>query len=302
MEKPQDGGLLDFASVDNILRLALSPPEAQVVPEQPQFDATQPYEAPAQLNFGNMGELKPQMMEGLRNPQAVQADYKSLANQFGAQITSLTRTPEHNRKVGGVANSQHISGTGGDFVVPGSQKAAFIAAVRARGYEPIDEGDHIHVQLPRATRNSALGINVFTDAIRYVETRGQKMPYQAKNKTTSASGAYQYTNGTWGNYGGYPEARLAPKHVQDAKFAEDSMRSLRKFNGDPFKMIANHMLPAQANKPWLWEQPSTLVVTRNGKKQIVQIPPVADYVRKALTQTPWAGQFNQYMQAYRQQQ
>lgn len=82
------------------------------------------------------------------DPQAVQSDYKALADQFGAQITSLQRSPEHNRAVGGVPGSQHLTGTGGDFVVPGAQKAAFMAAARSKGYEAIDEGDHIHLELP----------------------------------------------------------------------------------------------------------------------------------------------------------
>lgn len=37
-------------------------------------------------------------------------------------------------------------------------------------------------------------------------------------------GAYQYDVGTWGGYGGYARADLAPKEVQDAKFAETYAR------------------------------------------------------------------------------
>lgn len=133
-------------------------------------------------------------------------------------------------------------------------------------------------------------LGLFGDLIRKTESDGN---YQAKNPHTSASGAYQYVNGTWNNFGGYPEARLAPKAVQDAKFNQDALQKLRKYNGDPFRMIADHMLPAQANKPWLWDKPS--VVMHRGKP--IQVPPVADYVRKVLRGSPWAGQFEQYLKA-----
>lgn len=83
---------------------------------------------------------------------SIQSDYIDLANQYGAKITSLRRSPQHNAEVGGVPDSQHIAGTAGDFVVPADQKEAFRAAAHARGYQTIDEGDHIHVQLPHGTR------------------------------------------------------------------------------------------------------------------------------------------------------
>lgn len=77
------------------------------------------------------------------------ADFASLAQQHGAQVSSLRRTPTRNQEVGGVPNSYHNSGEAGDFVVPQDRRAAFIADARARGYEAIDEGDHVHVEPPR---------------------------------------------------------------------------------------------------------------------------------------------------------
>lgn len=133
-------------------------------------------------------------------------------------------------------------------------------------------------------------LGLFAQLIRKTESGHN---YQAKNPNTSASGAYQYVNKTWGNYGGYPEARLAPRHVQDAKFAEDAIQKLHRYNGDPFKMIADHMLPAQANKPWLWSHPSTIMV--HGRPQ--HIPPVAEYIRKVIRNSPWESQFEQYLKS-----
>lgn len=93
---------------------------------------------------------------GAMGPQGVQSLVKSLAGQFSGQVSSLQRTPEHNARVGGVANSQHISGTAGDVVIPDpAARRQFMDAVRAKGLEAIDEGDHVHVELPPRGRQVA---------------------------------------------------------------------------------------------------------------------------------------------------
>lgn len=48
--------------------------------------------------------------------------------------------------------------------------------------------------------------------IRWCESRDD---YQAENRHSSASGAFQVLNGTWANYDGYARAKYAPRHVQD---------------------------------------------------------------------------------------
>lgn len=83
------------------------------------------------------------------SPKGVQGLITNLAGQFGGQVSSLERTPAHNAKVGGVANSQHTRGTAGDVVFTDPQaKARYMDAARRAGLEVIDEGDHVHAELP----------------------------------------------------------------------------------------------------------------------------------------------------------
>lgn len=73
----------------------------------------------------------------------------------GARITSGYRTPEHNAKVGGVADSYHTRGSAEnpqayDLVPRQGETMAQLAARTRRelgsGYDVIDEGDHVHVE------------------------------------------------------------------------------------------------------------------------------------------------------------
>jgi len=63
-------------------------------------------------------------------------------------VTSTYRSPEHNRQVGGVSNSYHLSGRAIDIARrSGVRHADIEAAYRAAGYrliESLDEGDHSH--------------------------------------------------------------------------------------------------------------------------------------------------------------
>lgn len=100
--------------------------------------------------------------------------FSQLATEFpSATMTSGARSAERNAQVGGQPNSQHLAGTAADYAVPANQKPAFISRVRQMGYEAIDEGDHIHVQLPRGSRGNA-SANAFAgrrpeDEAAYVE-------------------------------------------------------------------------------------------------------------------------------------
>jgi len=64
------------------------------------------------------------------------------------RVTSTYRSPERNRRVGGVTNSYHLSGRAIDIARRGGVRHAEIeAAYRSAGYrliESLDEGDHSH--------------------------------------------------------------------------------------------------------------------------------------------------------------
>ena len=63
--------------------------------------------------------------------------------------------------------------------------------------------------------------------------------YKAENPYETASGAYQYIDGTWAGYGGYSHASDAPKDVQDAK-ARSDLEAAYKRLGDWERVIASH--------------------------------------------------------------
>ena len=66
-------------------------------------------------------------------------------------------------------------------------------------------------------------------AIRALESGGD---YTAAARSSTASGAYQFLDSTWGGYGGYARALDAPPPVQDAKAAEWAAAILARNAGD----------------------------------------------------------------------
>lgn len=75
----------------------------------------------------------------------------SAVSAIGARwgvVTSTYRSPAHNRRVGGVANSYHLRNQAIDIARrPGVSHAQIASAYRAAGYrliESLDEGDHSH--------------------------------------------------------------------------------------------------------------------------------------------------------------
>lgn len=72
-------------------------------------------------------------------------------------------------------------------------------------------------------------IDAVLATIRALESGGD---YTARAPGSSASGAYQFTDGTWDGYGGYPSAWQAPLYVQDQKAIEHVHAILDTTDGD----------------------------------------------------------------------
>ncbi|QDP20506.1 hypothetical protein FMM02_03725 [Sphingomonas xanthus] len=85
-------------------------------------------------------------------------DIKQIGARWG-QVTSTYRSPAHNRRVGGVANSYHLSNRAIDIARrPGVSHSQIAAAFRGAGYslaESLDEGDHSHFAFGRPNRRSS---------------------------------------------------------------------------------------------------------------------------------------------------
>lgn len=93
------------------------------------------------------------------NGQSVDmGDVKQIGAKWG-RVTSTYRSPEHNRRVGGVANSYHLRGKAIDIARrPGVSHSQIAAAYRSAGYslaESLDEGDHSHIAFGSPKRRGA---------------------------------------------------------------------------------------------------------------------------------------------------
>jgi len=90
---------------------------------------------------------------------------KQIGARWG-QVTSTYRSPEHNRAVGGVANSYHLRGRAIDIARrPGVRHYQIAAAYRDAGYslaESLDEGDHSHFAFGAPKRRHAAQAQMFS--------------------------------------------------------------------------------------------------------------------------------------------
>lgn len=70
------------------------------------------------------------------------------------------------------------------------------------------------------------GIEAFLWGLRQQESGGN---YRIRSTVTTASGAYQYLDRWWANYGGYARAYQAPPATQDARARQDMAAAYRKY-------------------------------------------------------------------------
>ena len=107
--------------------------------------------------------------------------------------------------------------------------------------------------------------------IRAMESGGN---YTATNPTSSASGAYQFLDSTWGGFGGYARAKDAPPAVQDQKAALMVMAIQKRFGPDPKWIPASWYVGMRGAATIDW---NTVAAPEAGNKSTV-----AQYVQKWL--------------------
>lgn len=109
----------------------------------------------------------------------------------------------------------------------------------------------------------------FLDALMQVESGGQNVNNRGGH--SSASGYFQYVDGTWNNYGGYARAIDAPYEVQRQRAREDATRAYEQY-GSWDQVAANHMFPAWAGDRSRWNETAA-----PGN------PPLQEYVDKIMS-------------------
>lgn len=214
---------------------------------------------------------------GRYNTERVGQVGAQLGSAFGLTVASHLRTPEHNQRVGGARNSDHLRGMAVDLAGDPQQMEALYRWAKANEgpnglfrivlykYEdPQGHDDHVHlsfnthvetpVALPGASTAGipvtgySQGLGDFMAAIRSVESGGN---YRAQGPTTRygrATGAYQFLDSTWNGYGGYRSARDAPSHVQDERAAQLMMAYYRQFGDWQLVAVAWHAGPGAAQR------------------------------------------------------
>ena len=108
-------------------------------------------ELPARAPDGDAPSAKAESPSPAKAKSKRETKPLSSAASIGAEwgiVTSLLRSPAHNRAVGGAPNSFHLYGRAIDIARrPGVRHAEIEAAYRQAGYqlvESLDEGDHSH--------------------------------------------------------------------------------------------------------------------------------------------------------------
>ena len=121
-------------------------------------------------------------------------------------------------------------------------------------------------------------ISPILETIRFLESRGD---YTAQAAGSSASGAYQFVDGTWDNFGGYARAVNAPPAVQDQKATAMVIAILERNGNDvgavPVVWYLGH-LPDPSSPTW----------------DTVPVPDAGNVLTPREYQTRWVEQFLEF--------
>ncbi|MUV13595.1 D-Ala-D-Ala carboxypeptidase family metallohydrolase [Noviluteimonas gilva] len=223
-----------------------------------------------------------------RNPQEVQAAIQQLAGRFGGQISSMVRTPEHNREVGGVPNSQHIRGTAGDVVIGDpAMRRSYMEAAKGMGFSVIDEGDHLHTQLPRGAQIAQQGPLGYTPP--KSETQ-QPSAMMEKLQLAQQMGATpdQLRNMVIGDTGGGKPSATMLKQANTAKLKLIDLNAIE----HQLSLVENAFQPLENSfsaTPYVGKY----LPTEDGKRFDAAVSLLQGMVRK-LTRTPGEGAMSDY--------
>jgi hypothetical protein len=136
----------------------------------------------------------------------------------------------------GVLVKNHDSRFNYAAILPGTQAALDDPSILS-GWEP-GSSDHFAATTSATTPTETGGLTLdeVVHGIMLQESGGN---YTAHSPYGSASGAYQYIDSTWNDYGGYAHAKDAPPAVQDQKMRSDTEAAYKKL-GDWDRVIAAH--------------------------------------------------------------
>lgn len=127
-------------------------------------------------------------------------------------------------------------------------------------------------------------LEAFLAGLRRHESGNRNIPNSSG--ASSASGYYQYLNGTWNGYGGYRRAMDAPFAVQHARAKADARAAYALYGGDWERVAASHFYPALAGADksrW-----SGVPGDERGKRTRGN-PPIRQYVNSVLSGTGLGG-------------
>lgn len=149
------------------------------------------------------GELGPRLQQAIQ-----QGPMKSISNAMGPIAQGAV--------------------TGLDTVYPGADAAFKAIGSKASG----KRSDFQNAGPPS-------NINEYLARLAHYESQGNPSAY---NKDSTASGMFQYTDPTWGNYQGYKSAKDAPASLQFQRAMQDTLDRLKHSKGDLVQATLTHFL------------------------------------------------------------